>query len=166
MLPPPVSPFPSLLTFLFFFSSFYLFIYLFWIHGSHCAMCPSLIRVCFCLETIYLFSVQFILNELSSNHFPTSEIFVKISSLESLTTYHPENYKNIPTVSEFDGTFLGHQISRGESNDVVRFVIRDLENFLGFPEPLWQFIIIIISFLKISNFLGFYILPPLKEFRP
>ena len=42
------------------------------IHGSHCIMCPSLIRVCFFPETIYLFSVQFILNELSSNHFMTS----------------------------------------------------------------------------------------------
>ena len=40
-------------------------------------------------------------------------------------------------------------------------------NFLGFPEPLWQFIVIIIifSFLKISNFPEFYIFPPLKEFR-
>ena len=53
---------------------------------------------------------QFILNELSSSHFPTSEIFVKILSLESLTTYHPKNRKNIPTISEFDETFLGHWI--------------------------------------------------------
>ena len=41
-----------------------------------------------------LFSVHSILNELSPNHFLTFEIFVKISSLESLTTYHPENRKN------------------------------------------------------------------------
>ena len=71
---------------------FYLLFFLIWIRGSHCAMCPSLIQVRFCPETIYLFLVQFILNELSSNHFLTSEIFVKIS-LESLTTYHPENRK-------------------------------------------------------------------------
>ena len=71
-------------------------------------MCPSLIRVRFYPETIYLFSVQFILNELSSSNFLTSEIFVKISSLESLATYHPENRKNIPNVLEFDETFLGY----------------------------------------------------------
>ena len=39
------------------------------------------------------FSVQFILNELSSSHFLISEIFIKISSLKSLATYHPENHK-------------------------------------------------------------------------
>ena len=37
-----------------------------------------------------------------------SEIFVKIFSLESLATCHPENRKNILTVSEFDETFLSH----------------------------------------------------------
>ena len=58
--------------------------------------------------TIYFFSVQFILIELSSSHFMTSEIFVKISSLKSLATYHPKNRKNISIVSEFDGTFLGY----------------------------------------------------------
>ena len=98
---------PFVLTFLFLFILFF-FIFLSWIHGSHFAMCPSLIRVRFYPETIYFFSVQFILNELSSCHFLTSEIFVKILSLESLATYHPENCKNIPTVSEFDETFLGH----------------------------------------------------------
>ena len=99
-------------------------------------MCPSLIRVNFYPEIIYLFSVQFNLNELSSNHFMTSEIFVKISSLESLATDHPENCKNISTVLEFDKTFLSRWISRDEFNDVVCFVIRDLNNFLGFPEQL------------------------------
>ena len=87
--------------------SSFLFI-LFFIHGSHCAMCLSLIWVRFRSETVYLFPVQFILNELSSSHFLTSEILVKISSLESLATYHPENRKNIPTVLEFDITFSGH----------------------------------------------------------
>ena len=88
--------FPFILTFY----PFILFFYLF--------RCPSLIRFRFCLETIYFFSVQFILNELSSNHFLTSEIFIKISSLKSLVTYHLENCKNIPTISEFDETFLHH----------------------------------------------------------
>ena len=95
-----------LLTFLFFL--FILFLKKFWIHGSHCAMCPSLILVHFCPETIYFFSVQFSLNELSSIHFLTSDIFVKISSLKSLVTYHPKNRKNIYIVSEFDKTFIGH----------------------------------------------------------
>ena len=54
------------------------------------------------------FQFNLFLNELSSSYFLTSNIFVKISSLESLVTYHPENRKNIPTVSEFDETFLGH----------------------------------------------------------
>ena len=57
-----------------------------WIHDSYC-----LIRVCFFSEPIYLFSIHFILNELSSNHFPTSKIFVKISSLKSLSTLSPRN---------------------------------------------------------------------------
>ena len=60
------------------------------------------------LKKIIYFSVHFILNELISIHFLTSEIFVKISSLKSLMTYHPKNRKNIPFVSEFDETFLGH----------------------------------------------------------
>ena len=121
-------------------------------------MCPSLIQVHFCPETIYFFLIQFILNELSSIYFLTFKIFAKISSLKSLATYHLENRKNIPTVSEFDKTFLGHWISRDKSNDTFHFVIQDLENFLGFLEPFWQFIIIIIiwPFLKISNFLEFY----------
>ena len=54
------------------------------------------------------FLVQIFLNELSSSHFPTSEIFVKILSLESLATHHPENHKKFLTVSEFDETSLGH----------------------------------------------------------
>ena len=85
----------------FFFFPFYPFFLIFlnflfnffWMHGSHCAMCPSLIQVRFYPEKNYFFSVQFILNELNSSHFLTSKIFVKISSLESLTTYHPENHK-------------------------------------------------------------------------
>ena len=71
-------------------------------------MCPSLIRVRFFPETIYLFSVQFILNELSSSYFLTSEVFVKISSLESQETYHPETRKKILIVSEFDEIFMGN----------------------------------------------------------
>ena len=83
-------------------------------------MCPSLIRVRFCPETIDLFSVQFILNELSLSHFLTFEIFVKILSLESMATYHLEKRKNILTVSELDKTFQGHWILRDESNGTVR----------------------------------------------
>ena len=97
---------PSLLKNPFPFLTFILFIIIIvfiWIYDSYC-----LIRVRFCPKTIYLFSVHFILNELSLNHFPTFEIFIKISSLKSLATYHLENRKNILTVSEFDETFLGH----------------------------------------------------------
>ena len=54
------------------------------------------------------FQFNFFLNELSSSHFLTFEIFVKISSLKSLATYHPENRKNILLVLEFDETFLGN----------------------------------------------------------
>ena len=111
----------------------------------------------------------FILNELGSSHFLTFKIFIKISSLESLATYHSETRKKISIVSEFDKIYLGHYISRDKFNGVVRFIIRDLENFLGFHKPFYQFIIIIIillSFLKISNFFGFYTLPPLTEFCP
>ena len=71
-------------------------------------MCASLIKICFYLKTIYLFSIQFILNELNSSHFLTSDIFVKISSLESLANYHSETRKKILIVSEFDKIFLGH----------------------------------------------------------
>ena len=76
--------------YLFFFNIYiYIYIYiLFWIHGSYC-----FIRVRFCTKTIYIFLVHFILNELNSSHFLTSKIFVKISSLKSMTTYHPENRK-------------------------------------------------------------------------
>ena len=63
--------------------------------GSCHAKCPLWSRVRFCNEMIHLFLVQFILNELSSSHFLTYEIFVKISSLESLVTHHhQENRKN------------------------------------------------------------------------
>ena len=112
------SPFLLLLfSFLSFFFLFILFIFFKFV------MCPSFVQVRFCTETIYLLSIHFILNELSSSHFPTSEIFVKISSLKSLTTYNPENRKNILIVSEFYETFLGHQISRDEFNGAVHFFI-------------------------------------------
>ena len=67
---------------------FFFIILLFNIRGSYC-----FIRVRFCPETIYLFSVHLILNKLNPNHFLTSEIFLKILSLKSLATYHPENRK-------------------------------------------------------------------------
>ena len=73
---------------------FFLFsIHLSYLCGPRCATCPFQSRVHFCPKMIYLFSVQFILNEFSSSHFVTSEIFIKISSLESLATHHPENHK-------------------------------------------------------------------------
>ena len=46
-----------------------------------------------CPETIYFFSVQFILNELNSSYFLTPEILVKISSMESLGTHYSETRK-------------------------------------------------------------------------
>ena len=82
---------------------FSIIIIIIWIYDSYC-----LNRVSFYSETIYFFSVQFILNELSSSHFLTSNIFIKILSLNSLMAYHLENRKNIMFVSEFDETFLGH----------------------------------------------------------
>ena len=106
------------------------------------AQCPSLIRVRFYPEIIYFFSVQFILNELNLNNFLTSEIFVKISSLESLATYHPENRKKFRLSQNWTKIF--RVTRRDEFNGAVRFVILDIENFLGFPEPLCKFIIIII----------------------
>ena len=100
-----LSPTPPTVVFFFFFFYFYVFfsIIIIWIYDSN-----WLIGVHFCPETIYFFSIQFILNELSSSHFLTYEIFVKISSLKSFTAYHPENRKNILLVLEFDETFLGH----------------------------------------------------------
>ena len=55
------------------------------IHDLYC-----FIRVRFSPEKFYFFSVPFIVNELKSNHFLTSEIFIKISPLKSLEMYHPE----------------------------------------------------------------------------
>ena len=123
----PVSSFLSLFDFLFFF-----FFFLIWIHGSHCAICPSLIQVHFCPETIYLFLVQFILNELSLSHFLTSEIFIKISSLTSLATYYPKNSDCLIIRRNFSGSLDFARRIYG----AIHFVIQDLENFLGFPEPL------------------------------
>ena len=81
-------PFFSFCYFRLFLSFLLLLLLLFWIHGSY-----YFIRIRFYPKTIYFFSVHFILNELSPSHFLTSEIFVKISSLKSLTIYHPENCK-------------------------------------------------------------------------
>ena len=78
---------PSTIDFFF----FLIIIIIIWILDSYC-----LIRVLFCPEKNYLFTVHFILNELRLSQ--TFEIFVKISSLKSLTAYHLENRKNIPTV--------------------------------------------------------------------
>ena len=50
-------------------------------------MYPSLIRIRFYPKTIHFFSIQFILTELSSSYFLTSDIFIKISSMASLLMY-------------------------------------------------------------------------------
>ena len=74
----------------------FLFIYLLLLLLLYCYLNTRLILSHsdpFLPQKIYLFSVHFILNELSSSHFLTSEIFVKISSLKSLTAYHPKNRK-------------------------------------------------------------------------
>ena len=83
-------PSPSVLTALLSFFIIFLFFKLlfFWKLDSYC-----FIRVRFYHENFYFFSVHFSLNELRPNHFPTFEIFVKISSQNSLTAYHPENRK-------------------------------------------------------------------------
>ena len=73
---------------LFLFYYYYYYYYYYFGYGSYC-----FIQVPFYPETIYFFSVHFILNELSPSHFLTSEIFIKISPLKSLMTYHPENRK-------------------------------------------------------------------------
>ena len=96
-----VLPLPSFFLLFFFYFRFYLLFFYYYyfyiiirIHGSYC-----LIQIHFCLEIIYFFSVQFILNELSSSHFLTFEIFVKISSLKSLTTY-PQKIVKILCLSQ------------------------------------------------------------------
>ena len=59
----------------FYFPFFCFFLFFLYVSISNSGMFP---------KTIYFFSVQFILNEISLSHFPTSNIFVKISSLKSL----------------------------------------------------------------------------------
>ena len=69
--------------FLFFLFFFFLFFYF----GHMDYIAPSVhhsFRSVSTQKKNYLFSVQFILTELSSSHFLTSEIFVKILFLESL----------------------------------------------------------------------------------
>ena len=101
-------------------------------------------------NNLFIFSSLF-LNELNSSVL-ISEIFVKISSLESLEIYHPKSRKNIPLISEFDEFFLGHYISQEEFSGAVRFVIRDLENFRFSTE-----ITVLPFFFENSDFLGFHI---------
>ena len=90
--PDALSPFLlfffSFLSFILFFYYYYYYYYYYFGYSSYC-----FIQVPFYPETIYFLSVHFILNELSPSHFLTSEIFIKISSLKSLVTYHPKNRK-------------------------------------------------------------------------
>ena len=88
---PPFLSFLFLLTFSFNLTYFKLSL----ISGSHGATCHTIVaRIRFHLETIHFLVVQFILIELISSHSLASEIFMKISSLESLATHHLENRKN------------------------------------------------------------------------
>ena len=109
----------SVLSFFFFFFTFlvflfilfFLFFFFFYKFGYmvHIAPCVHLLFGSMSTPKQFIsFQFNLFLNELSSSYFMTSNIFVKISSLESLATYHPENRKNILTVSEFNKTFLGH----------------------------------------------------------
>ena len=105
-----LSLFRFLLCFFFLSCSFPLFFYfplLSLICGPHGATCTLRSRFRFYLKTIYFFSVQFILIELGPNHFLTFEIFVKISSLKSLTP-PPIKFVKIQTISKFDEPFSGH----------------------------------------------------------
>ena len=84
----PEPPLFLFYIFIFFYllSFIIIIIILIWIHSSY-----YFIRVRFYPENFYFFSVHFILNELSTRHFLTSKIFVTISFLKSLVTYHLEN---------------------------------------------------------------------------
>ena len=101
ILPFAAKMWPSFFDFPFFLIPFIFFLFLFflnldtWLTLRHVSITHSGL---FLPKTIYFSSVQFILTELSSSHFMTFEIFVKISSLELLATYYLENRKNIPTV--------------------------------------------------------------------
>ena len=69
------------------------------------------------MKLFVYFIVQFILNVLSSSHFPTFEIFVKISSLESLATYHNVhwNREKNPNMMNDENTRAEVSILRGQA---------------------------------------------------
>ena len=140
-LPSPLSLCPTLSPPFFFSFSFYPLFYYYYYYVGYSSYC--FIQVPFYPEIIYFLLVHFILNELSPSHFLTSEIFVKISSLKSLVTYHPKNHKIFRLSHNLTKRFWVKKISRDEFNGTVRFIIRDLKNFLGFLEPSWEFIIFI-----------------------
>ena len=75
---------------------------------------------------------------------------------------HPKRYalKNVPTphVSEFDEILRGNYISRDDSNGVIRFIIRDLENKFWIFNRNYNFVIeiTILPFFQKLEFLGSY----------
>ena len=100
-----------------------------WLTSCHVS---PLTRVRFCPKTIYFIpvKVQIILYELSLNYYSTSKIFFK--NLFFFWVHRiPITLKNVKilTVLEFDEIRLGSKISRDDSNSIVCFIIRDLENF-------------------------------------
>ena len=62
---------------------------------------------------------------------PDTWHIVSHSKCAKCSTLRPFASKNvqIPTVSEFDEIRHGSYISRDDSNDEIRFIIRDLEKF-------------------------------------
>ena len=81
---------------------------------------------------------------------------------------HPKRdaSKNVPTptISEYYEILRANWIFRDDSNDEIRFIIRDLENKLRiFLTEITIFNeITILPFFHKLEFLGFYILPSLK----
>ena len=73
--------------------------------------------------------------------------------------------REILTILESHEIRLGNYISRDDSNGEVRFLILDLEKLQVFNLYYYRNYRFTI-FQKNLIFLGFYILPPLKEFRP
>ena len=132
------------------------------------ATCPPFARIRFCSETIYFISiqVQIILYELSLNYFTTSKIFFKNLVFGVHWTLVTLKNVKISTISKFDEIRFGNYISREESNGEVCFVIRDLEIFQVFNMYYNSNLPFCHFSPKFHFFLEFYILPPLKEFRP
>ena len=74
--------------------------------------------------------------------------------------------KNVPTptVSEFDEIRCASYILRDDSNGDICFIIQDLENKFWIFNRIYNFVteITILPFFQKLEFLGSYIIPPLK----